>query len=144
MHELADSLRTIVADARVRLAKLSESEASAALEDGGWSAKQVIGHLIDSACNNHQRFVRLALAPGWASDRYEQDGWVEVQAYAQRPWADVVEFWALYNLHLSHVIDCAPSESLAHEGTVGGQPVTLRFLMEDYVAHLQHHLDSIR
>ena len=140
MHEAADNLQTNVTDARERLREISESEASAPLKAGGWSAKQVIGHLIDSACNNHQRFVRLALSRGLVSPGYEQAEWVNLQDYASRRWIDLLALWTSYNRHLAHVIAAIPAESLANQGTVTGSPVTLQFLMEDYVAHLEHHL----
>ncbi len=136
-------MRGIVADAQTRMAMIGESEASAPLKDEGWSPKQVIGHLIDSACNNHQRFVRFALSSGVVSPGYQQAEWVEVQQYAARPWLELLELWSAYNRHLAHVIASVAERCLPNEGSVAGGPVTLQFLMEDYVAHLQHHLRSI-
>jgi hypothetical protein len=143
MLEAANTLRTTIAEAGGRLSRISEAEAAVSLKQGGWSAKQVIGHLIDSACNNHQRFVRLALAPGLVSPGYEQVEWVELQDYASRSWPDLLALWTAYNQHIAHVMAVTPAESLAHQGTVNGNRVTLQFLMEDYVTHLQHHLSSI-
>jgi hypothetical protein len=45
-----------------RLRAIPEEKASAPRAPGKWSAKQVMGHLIDSAFNNHQRFVRAQLS----------------------------------------------------------------------------------
>jgi hypothetical protein len=143
MHEAANNLRMSVADASERLRQTSEVNAAVPLKAGGWSAKQVIGHLIDSACNNHQRFVRLALAPGLVSPGYEQAEWVDLQDYASQRWTDLLALWTSYNLHLAHVMAAVSAESLANQGTVNGNPVSLKFLMEDYVAHLEHHLRSI-
>jgi hypothetical protein len=143
MYEAANNLRTSVTDASERLRQISEAHAAVPLKTGGWSAKQVIGHLIDSACNNHQRFVRLALAPGLASPGYEQAEWVNLQDYASHRWTDLLALWTSYNLHLAHVMAAVPAESLTNQGTVNGNPVTLQLLMEDYVAHLEHHLRSI-
>jgi hypothetical protein len=143
MHEAANNLRTSVVDASERLRQISEADAAVPLKAGGWSAKQVIGHLIDSACNNHQRFVRLALEPGLVSPGYEQAEWVNLQGYASRRWTELLALWTSYNLHLAHVMAAVPAEFLANQGTVNGNPVTLQFLMEDYVAHLGHHLRSI-
>lgn len=143
MLEAANTLRRSIAEAGARLGEITDAEASVPLKQEGWSAKQVIGHLIDSACNNHQRFVRLALAPGLVSPGYQQVEWVNLQDYVSRSWTDLLALWTSYNLHIAHVIASVPSESLAHEGTVNGERVTLQFLMEDYVVHLQHHLRSI-
>ena len=143
MHKLADSLRAILAEAGAQWALMSEETASAPLKSGGWSPKQVVGHLIDSACNNHQRFVRLALSSGLVSPGYEQAAWVDLQDYAGRQWPELLGLWTAYNRHLAHVIASVPAASLANEGTVAGPPVTLEFLMTDYVEHLQHHLRSL-
>jgi hypothetical protein len=110
-----------------------------------WSAREVLGHLIDSACNNHRRFVLGQSADLQRYDGYEQNEWVSRQRYHEAPWRDLVALWTAYNRHLAHVIAVTPAPALAHsaEGPQGGD-VTLGFLMEDYVRHLRHHLDELR
>ncbi|HKS16153.1 MAG TPA: hypothetical protein VJU16_02515, partial [Planctomycetota bacterium] len=75
LGEILDSTPT-------RLSKYSEAEAGEPRAPGKWSRKQILGHLIDSAANNHQRFVRATLAGELIFPPYEQDGWVGVQGYA--------------------------------------------------------------
>ena len=84
-----------------------------------------------------------ALTAGLVSPGYEQAEWVNLQGYASRRWTELLDLWTSYNLHLAHVMAAVPAESLANQGTVNGNPVTLQFIMEDYVAHLEHHLRSI-
>jgi hypothetical protein len=106
--------------------------------------RQVIGHLIDSASNNHQRFVRLMLAGEVNLPGYEQEQWVASQRYQDRSWSDLLVLWAAYNHHLAHLIAQVPSSVLSHRCSVGdADPVTLEFLMRDYVAHLEHHVRSL-
>lgn len=144
MHDLADTLTAAVARVTAEFQRLSEAEAGTPLRAGGWSRKQVIGHLIDSASNNHQRFVRLMLAGEVNLPGYEQDGWVASQRYQDRSWPDLVVLWAAYNQHLAHLIAHVPSSVLSHGCSVGdADPVTLEFLMRDYVAHLEHHVRSL-
>ena len=106
-----------------------------------WTKKEVIGHLIDSASNNHQRFVR-----GQTRDRpdlpaYEQEGWVRVQNYQAERWSDLIDLWRAYNVHLVHVAECMSEESRRAVCRVGDGPeVTLEWLFVDYVDHLEHHL----
>jgi hypothetical protein len=113
---------------------------------GGWCARQVIGHLIDSACNNHRRFVLGQSAETQRYDGYNQDDWVDRQHYEKVPWRDLVTLWTAYNRHLAHVISCVPDAAAARQalGPDGSDPVTLTFLMDDYVTHLQHHVEQIR
>jgi hypothetical protein len=112
--------------------------------EGGWCAREILGHLIDSACNNHRRFVIGRDAPPVVFQGYNQDDWVERQRYSQAPFRDIVALWSAYNRHLAHVIANTPPDTLANSGDGPDGPVTLGFLMEDYVVHLRHHLDQLR
>lgn len=136
----ADLRRTIDAALPV-LQSLSEADAAKPRAPGKWSPKQVIGHLIDSAANNHQRFVRGQQGSELVSPSYSQDQWVECQAYGARAWRDLTTLWHAYNTHLAHVIARIPPDRARVRCTIGAnQPVTLAFLAEDYLAHMKHHL----
>ena len=123
-----------------------EARTAARPAAGKWCAREILGHLIDSACNNHRRFVIAQGSGPIAFDAYEQDAWVARQRYADVPFRDLVALWTSYNRHLAHVIAAAPAASLARSGRApgGAGDVTLQFLMEDYVRHLRHHLDQLR
>ncbi|RDC66411.1 DinB family protein [Adhaeribacter pallidiroseus] len=108
-----------------------------------WSRKEILGHLLDSAANNHQRFVR-----GQLEDTpvifYQQDNWVRVQAYQSANVALLISCWVSYNRHLAHVISQLTPENLKKQcRDKDGAAVTLAFLIEDYVQHLEHHLKQI-
>jgi hypothetical protein len=108
-----------------------------------WSKKEIIGHLTDSAANNHQRFVRIPfqLNPHIV---YEQDNWVKHNYHQQKEQKDVIHFWEVYNRHLLFVIEQIPNEDLARTCyTNGTEPVTLKWLIEDYVSHMEHHLREV-
>jgi hypothetical protein len=151
---LEDFKQTIDA-ATPRLLQLSESQSEAVLSAGGWSSTQTIGHLIDSAANNHARFVLAQLKNDLLFAGYEQDGWVRVQQYQKASWPQLVELWRAYNVHLLHVMSCTPQEKLTNRCTQHSlqtiafetvderKPVTLEYLMKEYVVHLKHHLSQI-
>ena len=130
-----------IAAADLRLREFDESTAALKPNPEAWSKKELIGHLIDSASNNHQRFVRLQLADDLRLPKYEQEGWVRVQGYQTTDWISLVSLWRAYNLHLARLIRDANPDALQHTCKLGdGERVTLQFLMEDYVVHLEHHL----
>jgi len=88
--------------------------------------------------------VRAQLAPALTFPGYAQDGWVATQGYQERPWADLVELWAALNRHLAHIVARIDPGALDRPCTIGtGDPVTVRFIAEDYVRHLRHHLDQV-
>ncbi|MFZ0953882.1 MAG: DinB family protein [Candidatus Sulfotelmatobacter sp.] len=134
----------MVETAAPKLRKISELEAAKPALPGGWSRKKVLGHLIDSASNNHQRFVRAALQPSLDFPRYDQDGNVDVQAPQEADWPLLVSLWAAYNRYLAHIIARLPAPKLETVCRIGsGEPVTLAFLANDYLTHLLHHLEQI-
>ena len=144
MKELSEKLvRTVEASGAI-LRQVSEAESNTPVLKGGWSRKQVIGHLIDSASNNHQRFVRASLEGALEFPGYEQDGCVRVQAVQSAPWPLLVALWKNYNLYLAHVIAHLPAPQLGAICKIGEhEPVTLKFIAEDYLTHLLHHLGQI-
>lgn len=140
---MENNLKFIVQEASPKLFSISEEKASQPRVAGKWSPKEILGHLIDSACNNHRRMIKMQVQNGLSFDGYEQDDWVRLQSYQQRSWTDIVTLWQVYNLHIAHVIQQIPTETLGHTGHFGDTIVTLEFLANDYIAHLEHHLKQI-
>ena len=155
MSTIEADLREAVASVTPRLLALSEAEASRPPAPGKWSPKEVIGHLIDSASNNHQRFVRARFTEDLVFPGYQQEEWVEAQRYAGAPWVELVGLWSNFNLHLARVIEATPAEvrqkprvrhnlhELAWKAVPQDQPATLEYFMRDYVDHLRHHIAQV-
>lgn len=144
MKNAADRLRKVLDSAPRRLIAVGEEASSKPPGAGKWSRKQILGHLIDSAGNNHQRFVRAQLVLSLEFPAYAQAEWVAVQHYESARWANLVALWTDYNRHLLHIIESIPSDLGKHLCKIGeNEPVTLAFLAEDYVTHLEHHLEQI-
>ena len=152
--EYAQRLREAVERAAPRLLAMSDADTDRASGDDKWSPREVIGHLVDSAANNHQRFVRGQLQDDLVFLGYAQDDWVRVQDYAHAPWADLVALWRLYNLHLARVMELAPADrrlsprarhNIEEIGFAAPVEATasLDGIMLDYVEHLLHHLRQI-
>lgn len=144
MKELSEKLLSVINAAEPRLRKISAPDSAKPILPGGWSRKQVIGHLIDSASNNHQRFVRASLQPSLDFPAYDQEGNVRLQAPQDADWPLLVSLWATYNRYLAHVIARLPADKLETVCRIGsGKPVTLGFLASDYLTHMLHHLNQI-
>jgi hypothetical protein len=111
---------------------------------GGWTRKQIIGHMLDSATNNRQRFVRAATEGSFVGPNYDQQPWVAAHGYADQPWETLLRWWQTEHEILAAIVDRIPEERLDASCTVGADaPVLLRFLVEDYCAHQRGHLAQL-
>jgi hypothetical protein len=134
---------------------MSDVESQRSPQPGKWCPREVIGHLIDSASNNHQRFVRAQFKDDLVFDGYEQDAWVSLQRYRESPWAELIDLWRLFNLHIARMMQAAPYDErvrkrarhnldqIAWQSVSRDEPATLDFFMSDYVRHLKHHLAQL-
>jgi hypothetical protein len=146
LDTVADELERVVDAAAAELRPVPGELAEQRSAPGKWSGKEIIGHLLDSAVNNHHRFVRAPQTGGaeLVFPRYEQDAWVAQQDYQSADWLQLVELWRAYNHHVAHVIRRIPPHALSTVCRIGpNEPVTLGFLVEDYLAHLKHHLRQV-
>jgi len=126
-----------------KLRAFSEEEFSRIPSPDKWSKKQIIGHLIDSATNNHHRFVR-----GQFHDKptilYEQELWNQHSYYQDMSQEHIISFWEKYNRHIVQLVQRIPKELLSRECTMSdGKGYTIAWLFEDYVRHIEHHLRQI-
>lgn len=146
LANVAEDLTSTVEAACAALKQIDNADAASTPGAGRWSKKQIVGHLLDSAVNNHQRFVRAQQQQSgeFVFPGYAQNLWVDAQAYESSSWAELIELWRLYNRHLAHVIRNVQPEKLDVMCRIGEyEPVRLGFLIEDYLKHLRHHLTQI-
>jgi len=153
--QFLDDFRNTIVSAKARLRDVPEEHSRHKDSANGWSPIEVMGHLIDSAANNHQRFVHAQFTDDLVFADYEQDQWVSIQKYRDESWPDVIDLWSSYNLHLLHVVSVIPEDVLtktraqhtldeiAFKDLDKNEPATLEFLIRDYVDHLHHHLNQI-
>lgn len=147
-------LRRAIDEATPRLLALGDASARRRAP-GAWSAREIIGHLVDSASNNHQRFVRGQFQDDLIFAGYAQDAWVAAGRYQDAPWEELVTLWRTFNLQIARVMEGVPEEvrlrprmrhnldQIGFATVAQGQPATLDHLMRDYVTHLEHHLRQI-
>lgn len=139
----------------INLRDMTEETASSSYAPGKWTRKEVLGHLIDSAANNHARFVTAQFSDELVFATYEQDQWVKIQNYKDASWDALITLWVAYNKHILYVIDSIHEEILTEPREVHNldeicfnkppedEPQTLEYLIEDYFDHMQNHLMQI-
>ena len=144
IEEISNELVSVVDAAYNQLMAVDDSEASVKPAPGKWSKKEIIGHLLDSASNNHQRFVRAPQTDVLDFPGYAQDNWVDLQNYNAREWTELLDFWRSYNHHIAHVSCQIPESQLETECRVGSyDPSSLGYLVDDYLVHMKHHLKTL-
>jgi hypothetical protein len=145
MLQISQDLEKLVAKTKHDFETVSDEAASKPAIAGGWSRMQILGHLIDSASNNHQRFVRALLQDELRFPPYDQEGSVRVERYQELKWAELVNLWVSYNRFLAQILAGVPESKLSTPCFIGENPVmTLQELAADYVRHMKHHLDQIK
>ena len=123
---------------------ITEESASSKPSENQWSIKELLGHLLDSASNNHQRFVRLQIYDEIEFPFYQQEDFVRVNHYQNQSWGALLDFWKLYNLHLIHLVENIDKSKLENVWITPSQErLTLGHIVEDYLRHLKHHLKQI-
>ena len=110
---------------------------------GSWTRKEELGHLIDSATNNHMRFVLAAVDGEFRGMGYAQDKWVAAHGYSELDWRFLVDLWHRFNIFLIEVVKRIPEDQMQNRCVIGWGVQTLQFVIEDYVLHMQHHLDHV-
>jgi DinB superfamily len=142
--EVAIRFRNNLDDVRRALLAVSSDLADVPWRPDGWTRKQIVGHLLDSAANNRQRFVRAAIDGVYTGPGYAQDAWVALHGYSSQSWDTLLRWWQAEHEMLAAIVDRIPADRMRSPCKIGeGDPVPLQFLIEDYVAHQRHHLGQI-
>ncbi len=155
MNKYSNTLRKIISQALPGLQAIAEEQFNNKPAPSKWSKKEILGHLIDSAYNNHQRFARAGEQENLIFNGYDQVAWVQKNQYQQRQKEEVINTWFAANQHLSFLIDTIPQDLLEKRTSIHnyhqiamkripeGEPSSLSYLIEDYIFHLEHHLVQI-
>ena len=146
LNKVANKIELLVNAAAERWYGLPAKKLTFRPSENEWSIKEIVGHLIDSASNNHQRFVRLQLTDRLDFPDYGQDNihWVKIQNYQQHSWHELVSLWRYFNIQLACIIRAVDPSSLRHIWQIHSQSsVTLFDLITDYLRHLELHLNQI-
>jgi len=137
-------LRALIDEVPLRLRKLPPSQVELKPSPTNWSPKEELGHLLDSAANNHQRIVRTQLEDKPKMPGYDGNAWVKLHRYQHRSWEEMVGIWRALNQQLLVAAEAVPDHDWSRTCTIAdSQPLTLKFVFEDYIDHMLHHLVHI-
>jgi len=144
MTELARRFRAGLDEIHRAIQSVPASKADVPWREGGWTRKEIVGHLLDSAANNRQRFVRASTGGPYVGPTYAQDDWVAAHGYASQPWTTLLQWWQTEHEILKAVVDRIPEDRLETRCILDkAEPVSLRYLIEDYVEHQKWHVKQL-
>jgi len=147
LQTAADRLQKDIDEVPAKFLRFPEGELNRKPAPNKWSKKEILGHLIDSAANNHHRFIRSQFEKEpFTIVPYEQDNWVRIQKYNEVDSKYLVELWRLYNQHINWIISNFPEEKLSVKCRSIDDRETAEnifLLIKDYVEHMDHHLEQI-
>ncbi len=145
MQPAVELLKHLVEAEPSQLGELSDARAALKPSPEKWSPKEELGHLLDSAANNHLRIVRTLFEDRPAMPSYQQQRWVQVHRYQERDWRELIDTWAALNRQLLAAAASVTDSDWTRTCTIAGyEPMTLSSVIEDYVAHMSHHLAHIK
>jgi len=142
MNKESSRLRKHINEVFLKYSGLDENTASVKLSSDKWSIKEIFGHLIDSAANNYQRFIRLQETADLRFPGYDYN-WVEIVKYNSYPYLQILELWKQYNLLLCHIIENIVDSKLKNTWTTDKGNLSLEFLIIDYIDHLEIHIAQL-
>jgi hypothetical protein len=137
------------------LYQLSIESASFKKSNDKWSQKEILGHLIDSANVNLNRFLSGIDNEDLIFGTYPQNEWVGIQDYNNRCWGELIVLWSALNLHIAKLISQISGEILNRttknhnfdkicwKEVPENEETSLSYLIKDYIGHLEHHLKQI-
>lgn len=134
IHQISDFIK-----------KSSEEEISKKLSPNKWSKKEIIGHLVDSGINNLQRFTEIQFEEKpYQLKSYKQDQLVEANDYQAAKREDILNLLIAINSRIINIIKLQTDETLNYQiVTSENEHFDLKYLIEDYVTHFQHHTKQI-
>lgn len=136
---------TCLTNAEATLSSIDPKRWAEPYAPGSWLCKEVLGHLVDSAINNHIRFVMAALNGHYEGPEYEQTGWVRLHDYAHVSWEKTLEQWRCQNDLLRRVVSGLTEEQLQSPCKIGSDAaVPLRDVIDGYLSHMGHHVEQIQ
>lgn len=147
MEKISMQILGLVEKYRSLCNSIDDPVAGINLNEDSWSIKQIIGHLIDSASNNHQRIVRLLLAKTVEFPDYDKDEWLAVENHNAVGFDVLFELFCNFNRLIAHVISRIPETAYHHYWKTdfldGKDRITLEELSAHYVDHLAIHFDHL-
>ena len=155
LHRITIRFRETIESAFEELSALSHRPTSDKPRPGSWAPVEVLGHLVDSACNNHRRLVLGLMGGKFQFEGYAQDNWVSVQNYVHADWSYLLQLWRAYNLHLCHILEHQKEDVLKKHIDIHNfnnfgfgrldekEVLTVEVFIDDYIDHIEHHLKQI-
>ncbi|MCF3109322.1 DinB family protein [Niabella sp. CC-SYL272] len=142
MRAIAEQLAQIIHLYTEKIQHIDDPSFSVKPGNDKWSKKEILGHLVDSAQNNIQRFVRVQYESE-PNIVYNQDEWVKTQSYNSWNRGELLDLWQLSNKQIGFILKHFPEEKKTLKAYMNKELCTIEYIAQDYIRHLLHHLNQI-
>ncbi len=137
--------KEVVEDFYAYLKSIDEEITKTKISEDKWSLREIIGHLIDSASNNHQRFVRLQFSDLLDFPAYDGEEWIRVEKFNKIEWPLLASLWYSYNCLLINIIDGIESNKMNNVWVKNeDEAIPLKELIHKYFVHLELHIEHFK
>jgi hypothetical protein len=148
MDTVSKELDNIIESFKNYYLNLDESLTEIRISDDKWTLKEIIGHLIDSASNNHQRFVRLKISSEIEFPDYKNDEWLQIQNHNNMRFSDLLSLFYYFNKLMVNIILNIDDKRMNNIWNVAWDEnssfITLEKLANHYVEHIKIHISQFR
>lgn len=143
MKEKINAFKTVIDGLGNSLLSITDLETKPS--ETSWSKKETLGHLIDSAIHNLQRFTEIQYAEKpYIIRPYNQNELVKANNYQDKEVSDLLNLLTALNNHILYVVSNQTEGILHYQIVLPNKTVTdLKFVIEDYFEHFYHHLHQI-
>jgi hypothetical protein len=132
------------AELRALFSSVGEDRGTFAYDEGKWTLKEVLSHLIDAERIFAYRMLRISRGDETPIEGFEQEGYIENSNANNRSFVELLDEFDLQRRSNMLLINNLSDEATKRLGTASGFPVSVRALVYISAGHVKHHVGILR
>lgn len=126
------------------LSTLSEEDSLFSYDEGKWSIKELLGHLVDTERIFGYRALRIAREDSTELASYDENKFVNDANFNHQPLDNLIEQFKVARLNNILMFDSFDEESLTIIGNAGGNTISVRAIAYILAGHVFHHTNILK
>jgi hypothetical protein len=141
-------LVSILAEQSEQLVQLfggvSEEQSHYRYDEGKWSIREVLGHVIDNERVWTYRLLRTARGDQLSFPSYNQDQFMQNARFDEIPLSELLDEFVSLRKSTIYLLKGLPAEAWDRAGTLYDHPLSVRAAAAVIAGHEKHHRNIIR